>query len=647
MIPHRKMVWMCDTECYRNYWLCKFYDPFFKKFHKVEFYKGQTLDINRLITLLNNVTIVTFNGKKYDVPMIIAAINGFNTEMLKNVSDTIISTNSQPWQILRDFGLQSELDFLDVIDLIEVAPGTANLKIYGGRLHTKKMQDLPIDPHVNLTFDEMVKIDDYCGNDLLTTHDLFTALADDLDTRYELSALYHLDLRSKSDAQIAEAAFKKLLPFGVEVPFIQPGTTFKYDVPACIRFTTQDLLSTLDRVKSSNFIIGPDGSPKMPPELDNHHVRIGDSIYRMGIGGLHSSEQSVYHIADHQYSLLDVDGDSFYPMIMSTLGLFPPQIGPVFLKIFNEWIEKRLKYKANGAKKKAATFKIKINGTYGKTGSKYSILYAPKLMIQTTITGQLMLLMLIEMLESAGVKVISANTDGIVIKALYTQVPLRDMIVKQWEVRTGIKTSETLYKGIFFRDVNCYMAFKPDGEVKAKNALASAGLAKNPQNEICNDAVQNFIAYGDPVGIRIRACRDIRKFVTVRAVKGGGMWVQGSVPPDGIRAQRDWLAARGWMMTDQKMFNNVTLNRYAYTLAAAIAIEFEAIPKTYLGKAVRFYHARNQPGYIAYTSNGNMVPTSENCKPVMDLPDEFPDDIDYDWYTTQANEILKDIGVKI
>ena len=64
-----------------------------------------------------------------------------------------------------------------------------------------------------------------------------------------------------------------------------------------------------------------------------------------------------------------------------------------------------------------------LNGTFGKTGSPYSVLFAPEMMIQTTITGQLALLMLIEHLETASISVISANTDGIVIQPQVSQVP--------------------------------------------------------------------------------------------------------------------------------------------------------------------------------------------------------------------------------
>ena len=49
------------------------------------------------------------------------------------------------------------------------------------------------------------------------------------------------------------------------------------------------------------------------------------------------------------------------------------------------------------------------------SGLNTLFLYSPDLLINTTITGQLTLLMLIEMITLSGGKVKSANTDGIVI----------------------------------------------------------------------------------------------------------------------------------------------------------------------------------------------------------------------------------------
>ena len=60
--------------------------------------------------------------------------------------------------------------------------------------------------------------------------------------------------------------------------------------------------------------------------------------------------------------------------------------------------------------------KVTVNGSFGKFGSPYSVLYSPDLLVQVTVTGQLSLLMLIQWMESQGISVVSANTDGVVVK---------------------------------------------------------------------------------------------------------------------------------------------------------------------------------------------------------------------------------------
>ncbi|WBF76844.1 hypothetical protein PSV3_00142 [Septimatrevirus PSV32] len=64
----------------------------------------------------------------------------------------------------------------------------------------------------------------------------------------------------------------------------------------------------------------------------------------------------------------------------------------------------------------------------------------------------------------------------------------------------------------------------------------------------------------------------------------------------------------------------------------------------YLGKVVRWYYPKNEAGYIAYVSSGNKVGKTDGARPVMDLPTEFPDDINYDWYINEAVEMLYDCG---
>ena len=64
----------------------------------------------------------------------------------------------------------------------------------------------------------------------------------------------------------------------------------------------------------------------------------------------------------------------------------------------------------------------------------------------------------------------------------------------------------------------------------------------------------------------------------------------------------------------------------------------------YIGKTVRWYYGKDVPGEIVYASNGNKVPRSDGAKPLMQLTGQFPEDLDFDWYVTEARRILVDIA---
>ncbi|WP_230684282.1 hypothetical protein, partial [Streptococcus pneumoniae] len=77
-----------------------------------------------------------------------------------------------------------------------------------GRLHSRKMQELPIDPDDNIGEMERQALLSYLPNDPDCTIDLWRDLKAQLELRTIMSAEYGVDLRSKSDAQIAEAVIK-------------------------------------------------------------------------------------------------------------------------------------------------------------------------------------------------------------------------------------------------------------------------------------------------------------------------------------------------------------------------------------------------------------------------------------------------------
>jgi len=271
-------------------------------------------------------------------------------------------------------------------------------------------------------------------------------------------------------------------------------------------------------------------------------------------------------------------------------------MGADFLTVYKDIVTRRLRAKAAGDKVTADTLKIVVNGSFGKLGSMYSSLYAPELMIQTTVTGQLCLLMLIEMLEGAGAKVVSANTDGVVVlfdKALEDKIM---GVTFEWSMQTSFELERSDYRSLHSRDVNNYIAVKLDGKTKRKGVYADPLLNKNADFQIVSDAVANYLSAGTSLSNTILTSKDVTRFVHIRTVTGGAIW-------------------RGH----------------------------------FLGKAVRFYYSADaiEKEAIHYARNSNRVPRSEGARPLMELPKEMPRDVHYAKYLLMAKDALKDVGVEV
>lgn len=647
-----------DTECYPNYWLLMLAAEAgildFEIWDDVYYIGGVPVQdrndwIVALAAALRSHEVVTFNGNGYDLPITTLALSGSNNGELKRASDAIIVGGLKPWEVA------PVPEWIQHIDLIEVAPGQGSLKAYAAKMHSERLQDLPIAPGEHIDGRKRSLLREYCGlGDLPATRDLAGAMSSQIALRRDMSAEYSIDLMSKSDAQMAEAVMKRLLPFKVERAQVAWGAKFFYRPPAWLQFKRLDVLALLAR---SPFTIADNGSPVMTEELASTLIRIGGSAYQMGSGGLHSTESKTLHVADAAHIISDHDVASYYPSLILATGIYPPQIGPVALEIYRDWYDKRLAAKARyqaleaqygnvknmppevaeeykAQKKKANSLKTLLNGWFGKLGSPWSIAYAPSEMIQVTITGQLALLMLIERLEEYGIAVISANTDGIVLKTPRDKVTLRNSIIAWWETTTGLVTEAKEYRLLASRDVNSYVAIGLDGEAKCKGAFAPPEPGPsgwpNPTGQISVDAAIAWLRDGTPLERTVHACTDIRQFLHVRKVTGGGSYC-----PLGM------LSAKTTQKAMRERVGNLGKDDLLLVWAAEVA--FEVARRQYLGKTVRWYYGRGAPGCIA-TPKGGLVARTEGAVPLMQLGGAFPADVDHAWYIAEARDMLVNMG---
>lgn len=656
-----------DTECAHGYWLLKFKDIETGVIESFAIWPGSPpLNVARIAQIFAESIGISFNGWHYDIPMISLAMTGADTDTLKRANDWIIVGGGKSWEFYDHFGTQKPA-FLDHVDIMEVAPGVRiSLKTYMGAVHSQKMQDLPFDPDQVFTPFDRVETATYCENDLAGTIDLYRAVEDRVRLRESLNEQYQqydswFDARSKSDAQIAEAVFKaRILPRKVKPRFVPHGYQFCYVPPPFIKFKSPELQRILDTVRTNPFTVSDkdqlpkhmrdgvtdgeeveDGQGKkiktgiiIPDAIKSIRYRSGVSTHKFGMGGLHSQEKAVHwHSVPDVCEIEDDDVESYYPSLILSIGMYPESIGPDFIAIYRDVLATRIdaKHKAAACKKSgdskgakhwkviADSLKILANGTFGKLGSKYSILFSPEQMIQVTLTGQLALLMLIERLEEWGISVVSANTDGIVTRVPHGMGWKKAEIIRQWELETGLKTERTNYAAIYMQSVNSYVAFKKDGEVKTKGFFAEPGVSnttKVPARAICADAAIAYLKDGTPIPRTVRGCTDVRRFVTVRNVKGGAVKYAWSPMQ---------LAMRG---SDLESF------------------EQEPEVKTYVGKVVRYVYAKGEEFALNYASNGNKVADSAGARPMMTLLDHVPEWIDFSRYEEEAVEMLRNVGVE-
>lgn len=587
-----------DIELYKNFYIVSF------KFQNGKYLVLESpFDHFKMSWILHNYVTVGFNSIKYDLPIIWYSYKTQDTRDLQQLSDALI-TEGLWWQ-----QAQQEFDFkiwsTSHIDLIEVAPLKGSLKLYGARLHAKRIQDLPYDIYSEPSPEQKEVIKQYNYNDLDTTQELLVFMKERIDLRRAMSEEYGIDLLSKSDAQIAEAVLnKEVYKINGSWPKkigIQYGMTFNYQPPSYLKFQTPELQKLLQTICETKFKVNTSGKVSLPDELKTA-VKVGDAHYRLGIGGLHSSEECIHYVATDEISIVDRDVTSYYPFLVMTLGLYPSAMGRAFLTAYDKIIQSRIADKKAKRTTAANGKKIVVNGAGGKFSDTFSTLYGPDLTIQMTVTGQLDLLLFIETLVLCGFKVISANTDGIVTLVPKDKEAKYLECVQYWEAITGFQTEETRYSKYYARDVNAYFAVKEGAktiaDVKVKGPYSEKGsqsgtqLDTNPTAQICSDAVKQLLIDGTPVEQTILQCKDFTRFITVRQCKAPG-------------AHKD---------------------------------------NEYLGKVIRWYYAKNVVGTINYVETNNKVPDSDGAKPCMDLPDSFPDDIAYNWYFAKCREILFDIS---
>lgn len=416
----------------------------------------------------------------------------------------------------------------------------------------------------------------YNLNDVFIVCEMIRLYIDEVRLRYNISKAYEVDVLSSSRSNIADNLFVKFYSEFSGLAESQwrgrkterTAMSFKRVIFPFIQFKTQecqDLLSEMKKVIV--YSIGKkalkDVAVKYPDfkylktSTDSgwFEIKINKLVYTIATGGLHSqdiprelkskikyidcpstgdltqSDDIWSAITDDSFIYVHWDIASFYPSIMDVYKIAPEHMNQsIFVKLIHWLKETRVQAKhskddyINGIFKDllAQAFKIVINSIYGKLGFEKGDLCDRLAVLKVTINGQLMILMLCEELELNGIEVMSANTDGIVVKLHKRNKEKFEEIAANWKKITGLEADSEEYKCYINRDINNYVIEELNGKVSYKGALNpkmyAVDLQKGYDEPIVAQAVVNYFLKGKPILESLYECTNILDFCKTQNV---------------------------------------------------------------------------------------------------------------------------------
>jgi hypothetical protein len=324
---------------------------------------------------------------------------------------------------------------------------------------------------------------DYCVNDVLSTKEILKHSKEQIELRKTLTEEYKIDLFSASEPRISKELFLHFLHEKLKwdkAHIKQLRTPRNYIVLGdCIlpyvQFKTPEFQSILNYFQTKVISSTKD---KFKYTMEYKGVKTD-----YGLGGIHGARETGVYEAKPGWTIMTSDVVSFYPNLAIKNQFAPEHLPKQEFCDLYEWIfEERKKIPKSDPKN--YVYKIILNSTYGLTGDENSFLYDPKMTMQITINGQLLLSMLYEMLSLAipdGIPLMQ-NTDGLEMMIPNSMIDTYMQVCQEWEYITKLTLEHDEYSKMIIGDVNNYMAVHKNGKVKCKGRFEWEDLEKKKVN---------------------------------------------------------------------------------------------------------------------------------------------------------------------
>lgn len=455
--------------------------------------KKQLLDFFRWCSI-NQIPMIGFNNIGFDYPVIHLLWTNPSVgypQLYEKANSIIQNQNVDKFSsiVYADNRFCPQIDLFKMHHFDNKAKSTS-LKGLQINMRSDFVQDMPIEHGTVLTKEQIDNLlVPYNRHDVTETKNFTIFSKADIDFRAELENQFGIEVYNWNDTKIGEKIIEQKLGENVCYDF-STGRKRKRQTPRS-KIVLKDIIFSYIHLENPKFkevydfmnnqilsasdieTAGQESGIKTKGVFKDLKITVDDVEYSYGVGGIHGSVESKIIYATNEWLIRDIDVSSLYPSIAIANKLYPEHLGNAFVDVYSQIpTERRHIQKLHGKKcPKANALKLACNGAYGKSNSKFSVLYDPKFTMSITINGQLLLSMLLEkLIEVPTVKIIQANTDGITYYVHKSFEIFCAKICEEWQRLTGLILEDTNYSKMFIRDVNNYIAIKTNGEMKLKGA---------------------------------------------------------------------------------------------------------------------------------------------------------------------------------
>ena len=473
-----------DWEVFSHDWLVVFKEP--GKEHIVIYNNDD--ELSRFFNQHKNDIFVGFNNRHYDDFIMKAVLSGVNPKV---VNDWIITDGKQGWE----FPGLNKIFFLS-LDLMADIPGGVgiSLKEVESNLGMSiEESNVSFDIDRKLTVEEIKETEFYCKHDVDATERLYYERFDYIKSKLQIINAFKLPITciSMTNAQLTAEVMgaRKRKYYDENI----------YDMPSCVDVKDREVLA---------FFENPQDASR---HLDKDICGVPHTI---AYGGLHGAiEQSHF-----KGNLFNFDVSSYYPSMIINFDFLsrsiPNDKKPLYKKIRDD----RFIYKKEG-NSLADTYKLIVNTFFGAMGYVYNKLYDLKMNRQVCITGQLLLIDLLEKLKPH-INLVQSNTDGVLFQT--DNIEMCREIVHAWENKTGLTMEEEQVEEIYQKDVNNYIMLETNGDIKTKGGyVKNYSIKKGKERHgnfvsnsmtIIDEAIVKNLLYKIPVEDTIFNCNDPMRF---------------------------------------------------------------------------------------------------------------------------------------